>query len=311
MFAERTVLVLGAGASIPYGFPSGQQLVDKLILDPDDPDIRQARNEVNISPSQFDKFRTRLRDSACISIDAFMGNRPDLAEIGRLLIAEQLLVAEKSALSVFSRPDTNWYRQLVDLIAPNKEAVSKNQLTIVTFNYDRSLEFYLHRSLVARFNWTDEEVRQALSGLKIIHVHGSLGKLQWQAGSDAPIPFGTGEQRVSSNAILYASKGIKVIHEAEDTTLEFEAAKDALQHARYVFILGFGYHPLNLARLGLHAPFKSLAESSSIKGTALGMSPEQVEHFKLKQPHIGLLNFDWDILQFMRRCKVFLAATDD
>ena len=67
--------------------------------------------------------------------------------------------------------------------ALSDERVSSNEfsehaLSIITFNYDRSLEEYLYRVLGALYNRDAEELVQ---GLSIIHVHGDLGPLDWES----------------------------------------------------------------------------------------------------------------------------------
>lgn len=64
MIIEDTVLILGAGASIPYGLPSGEQLVDLLIhlLNPEPTDNEQRIKNI-LGAATFPA--SRKRDLSC------------------------------------------------------------------------------------------------------------------------------------------------------------------------------------------------------------------------------------------------------
>ena len=59
------------------------------------------------------------------------------------------------------------------------EEFGNNKLSIVTFNYDRSLEHYLLNSLMTLHGKTRDECAQALKKIPIVHVYGQLGEHQY------------------------------------------------------------------------------------------------------------------------------------
>ncbi|HSU53786.1 MAG TPA: hypothetical protein VLT36_06985, partial [Candidatus Dormibacteraeota bacterium] len=81
MIETPTVLILGAGASIPYGFPSGKELVGKVVggLNSTTTEFFQALRACNIAPNPQDlsKFSEALLFSQRLSVDAFLEYRTD------------------------------------------------------------------------------------------------------------------------------------------------------------------------------------------------------------------------------------------
>ncbi len=65
----------------------------------------------------------------------------------------------------------------VDSIEKFKE---RNKLTVITFNYDRSLEFYLFRSLKSKFDKHDADTADVFEEIKIKHVYGRLAPFYWE-----------------------------------------------------------------------------------------------------------------------------------
>ena len=104
MITKPTVFVLGAGASMPYGFPSGKQLVEhiseatrqkttSLPPIPDDSRYLISREAIqailvnNFGKLESEKFGNALYLSNQYSIDAFLEHRTEFAEIGKLAIS--------------------------------------------------------------------------------------------------------------------------------------------------------------------------------------------------------------------------------
>ncbi|MGH7216991.1 MAG: hypothetical protein ACREIG_07135, partial [Nitrospiraceae bacterium] len=53
----------------------------------------------------------------------------------------------------------------------------ENKLSLITFNYDRSLEFYLHRAIKRLWDLDDNEAAEVLKAVPIIHIHGKIDAL--------------------------------------------------------------------------------------------------------------------------------------
>ncbi len=171
MIVKDTVLILGAGASKPYGFPLGAELRDDVI---------RARHKIELdylleknmkfNHDYYAKFAEDLRTSGYSSVDAFLENRDDWIDIGKLAIAHKLILYEQNArLFPPNQPKDHWYECLWQkLSAESWKQFKKNRITIITFNYDRSLEHYLSAIIYNNFKIKPSAVTKALP---IIHVH--------------------------------------------------------------------------------------------------------------------------------------------
>jgi hypothetical protein len=93
---ESTVLVLGAGASSPYGFPLGATLVERIVFETSGNGhtlFRQLR-DCGEEPGTILSLGKALHLSGQPSIDAFLERRPDLLRVGKLAIAAALMPYE-------------------------------------------------------------------------------------------------------------------------------------------------------------------------------------------------------------------------
>jgi len=71
-----------------------------------------------------------------------------------------------------------WYRTLWDAFdLRSLDSFRRTPLTIITYNYDRSIEYALVRALQERFGGTFENCAAALDSIGPIHLHGQLGFL--------------------------------------------------------------------------------------------------------------------------------------
>ena len=106
MITTPTVLVSGQGPVWPYGFPSGKQLKDEVLVGPE-PQPSFANCHAGFEQQfkfEFRAFRNELRHSAQSSVDAFLEHRPDMLNIGKASIAYYLIQRETRNL-LFSLMD--------------------------------------------------------------------------------------------------------------------------------------------------------------------------------------------------------------
>lgn len=288
---KKTVLVLGAGASEPFGFPSSFELSRTIlgmkITFPED----ELWKTNDFSKTDIDEFRALFSHAGGSSIDEFLGHRQGydkMIKIGRTAIADALLPHEitDSLFSLRPNPNrptidrtANWYEPLFHLIAQERafEDLDLSWLSVVTFNYDRSFEQFMFVSIKsAHPGVKDVDVAKKIKKMKIIHVHGSLGQLPWQTSPkdttfityDAPRKRPDKAPRFPSELGLRAGKNIRIIYESQKVRREFVRAQKLLQDAARVLFLGFGFHPLNLERLAVQK-LKPLTLSGTIYGITL------------------------------------------
>jgi hypothetical protein len=143
----------------------------------------------------------------------------------------------------------------------------RNQLRIVTFNYDRSLEHYLFQAVRAAYGSPREECARQIGQIPIVHIYGTLGPLSWQQ-NDQAVDYG--RQSLDTRRLIRASMGIKTLHEGQENEAQqnFAQAHEWLKWADRVLFLGFGFHEDNVNRLAL---VKVLRRDQEVKGTCLGL----------------------------------------
>lgn len=277
MFHQPTVIILGAGASIPYHYPSGPDLktciVDSIFSPTGAPtetqEMAALRREAGFSDKKFEFFQQEFLQSPT-TIDEFLRWNERFQEIGKFVIAQRLLEIEYRQ-NVFrpNRSEGDWYGLFFSEMAHDPAQMKDNKLTIATFNYDRSFEHSLFTSIKSTYNnLPDGKVAALLSHIEIIHLHGDLGLLPWSMESDRatpvealfsgqqlkPIPRYPYGSQPSVERIKFAAEQIKVIHESSDDDEGFVKTRQRLQEAKYIFLWGMDYHSVNLSRLGFSRP---------------------------------------------------------
>lgn len=254
MIESPTVFVLGAGAHCSYGFPSGEQLkglvsqavqdslrqsqYESLLLMPS---MGTARDE-EVQPDRCKAFAHALSNAGQASIDAFLNaNRHQLGfqTIGKAGIAQVLLKYENTDIL---ESDDDWlnyvFRILLDGISSPSEFTTRNNISFITFNYDRLLESWLHHRIKYSFGIEDDPALQILREIPIYHVYGMLGQFPITDGSDP-------------TAWIRASNGIRTIFDVDHDEPVITAAKEVLSKAHSICLLGFGFHRENIEILNL------------------------------------------------------------
>ena len=275
MSHKRLVFVLGAGSSVPYGYPSGRELVQRIVTPgPGSPSFTATNR------SDFEAFREKLANCKARSIDAFLGRdkRRTFEDVGKLAIAETLIRCELHGRIFYDTVQDDWYEYVFNLCLADKTDIQDAQgldIAFVTFNYDRSLEHFLFTFLVNNFD-TDPVVVADIIGrcIPIVHVYGSLGPLPWQ---DATIGRAYSSV-ISPDIVQKAADSITILHQGKDDSEAFCQAHKLFEDADIIYILGFGYHSENMRRLKI--PFERLgghSASANVKplrifGTTFGLT---------------------------------------
>jgi hypothetical protein len=253
MIEKHTVLVLGAGASAPYDFPTAGELRDRIILElPDEHTFEEAKpgdsSEALVTCGHPKKhlahFREELLLSMQPSVDMFLEGRPDFIELGKDVIAAFLIPREDTRN--LGRPfGMHWYKYLFQRMGSRIGDVTDSLLSVITFNYDRSLEYFLFNTYQRAFGLSEKEAAQLLGSMPLVHVYGDLGKPAfWNARDGRPyVPERTPE------SIRRAASSIKIMDERTEESEEFQRAHEMIRNAEVLCFLGFGYHETNLARL--------------------------------------------------------------
>ncbi|MBN2020965.1 MAG: hypothetical protein JW749_12170 [Sedimentisphaerales bacterium] len=294
MIDKKTVFVLGAGASCPYGYPSGSQLREDICLrfknryieylNSAEPNYGAREDKISI----VDHFAKTFLKSRIQSIDLFLANNRRLASTGKYIIAFEILEIENKSHSLEQsyQLQQDWYLYLFNRFirgittGDRLPDFSNGKIGFITFNYDRSLENLLYESLRNSFNDIPEhEIYRCLKSIEIIHVYGQIAPLQWQNQADY-VGYGT---PLNEALLKKISCNIKTIYEEEKTSA-LEDAHDMLEAAERVFFLGFGYAPENMEILKLP---RIISKTSKFYGTAFGLESREIQDI-FKRVHDGL-----------------------
>ena len=298
MITTKTVFVLGAGASQPYGLPLGSELFQFIIRDfSTNSQIRnEFLNTTAFSQRHVDTFIKTMKFSGFTSVDAFLEKREEFVDIGKAVLAVELLKQESH--DILWTASRNWMQYLYGKMATQRlEDFGQNAVAFITYNYDRALETFLHTSLMNSHGRNEEECKAALAHVGIVHLHGRLGYLPWQTDKGG-IPFG---QNVMTKQIIDAcQRELRIVHEnVEDRNIEFNQARRLLYEAKRIYFLGFGWAPQNVERLNYGEMKPQIAE-----GTALGLT--QKEQGAIRDQLKGKMTLqDMDCLTFLRERGVW------
>ena len=286
----KTTLVIGAGASVPYGFPTGAALIRNIVT--------RAKSVSAESPlsQQYRDLAAALEASGCNSIDAFLQYRTEYIPVGKLLIALEIYESEsRSDVNLFESSKTDWIRILFNQILENP-----NTIKIVSFNYDRVFQHKLLTMCEAR-KFASDKTTDILRRSEVVHAHGRLMHLpmekvflnlpeQRRSFYDG---YGLFFQSADATKIEYLDQrkndivnGFKIIGESIQN---IEATQDAIAWAERVIFLGFGFHRENLNSLGIMARGGA---SKILVGTALGMTKNAWDDVERTLPGIKLFNTD-------------------
>ena len=294
MIKTSTVLVLGAGASMGYGFPSGIKLkaeICKAIRTGQGPIYKDLELSANAEIVQ--QFYQNLLLSSEMSIDAFLEHNKEYYKIGVRAIASILLRKElhnglfENWIDKWLDADNNenhWYQLLFSKLNAPFEDFQKNKLTIITFNYDRSLEYFLLKSMISKYaNQLPEEVIKKLRNIPILHMYGKLGSLPDYDLDGDFVPYNLFEIDAKHRDEIYnASNNIVTIHQAEQLEATIKEAQKYMLEAKRIFFLGFGYDKTNMERLFFSDGENLLADrlGGQCFGTAYGLSPHHLGYLQ-------------------------------
>jgi hypothetical protein len=279
MLRTRTTLIVGAGASAELQFPSNAELLARVIQGYDfkrtasDTSTRDGQlllrniyklaERLNKKVEEVAAAAERLRNACRLgrSIDTVLeqyDHDPLVVACGKLAITFFLGQAEarsnlkdaprlEGELPLQGKIAEYWIYQLGQLITSgvprSRIGQTLEQLTIINFNYDRSIEHFLPYALVMAYGIDLKEAQQVVADkLDIVHPHGAIGRLPWQTG-DAPQAEWGVEQPWNIHAIAAQLKSLN------ERSADRNALRDirlSVASAKRLVFLGFGFQPQNV-----------------------------------------------------------------
>lgn len=319
MFTNKTVFVLGAGASWHYGYPTGEGLVENVIswadrfsaycverlksgdVEREVPDYVAEKPEYRNESRQEGWKKTReecqllidrLRTVRPLLIDHFLAWNESLRPIGKLMIAAAILECERiwtrekanqNRRAIYANnpvppsPDDvkrldikkyrdDWYRFVVHKLAygcGRSSDLLTNKVRFITFNYDASLEYHLFRALTAIDLFEQADVERFLGEDRTVHIYGSVHSgipsdndmIDEDAAKKLGDPFTSpfGSRKALLDRCWNAAQNLRTIepHDKEQDEAALRRARQWIDEAAVLYILGYGFDASNNRRIGL------------------------------------------------------------
>ena len=176
-------------------------------------------------------------------------------------------------------------------------------VSIITFNYDRSLEYYLLTVMRTHIR-VEEEAFTLTKNLPIVHVYGQLGLPDYYRHNRAR-PY---RSEVSPPIIATCLSSMFLFTEGSKQVRQYFRSEQGLidqyvRQAENLCFLGFGYNETNLRRLGIDENFTG----DKILGTAYGLGADERKRVRdrLGIPDSNLGGPNEGILDFLKNHAVF------
>jgi hypothetical protein len=308
MIKNKTVIVVGAGASKEVNLPTGNELMQIIahMLNININQSYQLTSGDNIigesiriaagleSPrgetiDQYIQAAWRIRDAMpqSISIDNFLDAHQEdkkLVFCGKLAIVRAILQAERSSLLYYDTrnrdehmkfPDisSTWFASLFRLLTencrPDQIEERFSHIEFVVFNYDRCLEHFLHNSLMNYYGFESEKAAEVVCKIKVFHPYGTVGTLPW-CKSDKAINYGA---IPSSEQLIDLARQINTFTEGTDPkSSEIINIRQSIAKSTIVLFLGFAYHRQSLEIIQNREKSHYKLTKVHYYGTALGIS---------------------------------------
>ncbi len=280
------LFIIGAGASVPYGFPCGKELVEKIERLFIDGEFKKKvlgttlrlkdgnKGENLIDLKLLRKIIEEMKAFSMESIDDFIRNRTDQGyeynfAIKRV-IAAIILYYEQNFRKIETenkdkKMDYGWIGFLCNYLDRNEDGFPVNfvKSKFLTFNYDRVFEHIIFRYLtITKRDDNNLAIEEINSSGNIIHMYGYLGTLD-------SIEFGT--ERIDNSV----PKNLETVWDNTNNQYKKLRVMEYISRCERIFFLGFGYLLENLKTLGIEEG-SNILNGKHIRGTAFGLSNDRV-----------------------------------
>lgn len=303
MFKSKTLFIVGAGASAEVDLPLADRLKTSIASKVDirfEDDGRQVSGDKKIAAAlrqyvgnnntglnNLDSYfhAGRMIGDAmpqAISIDNYIDAHRKNSMIdlcGKIGIVSAILEAEQASRLKyreerlekmnFQKLEKTWYTNFFRLAT---EEVSKEDvwrafenISFITFNYDRCIEHFLLNALLNYYGFTEEDACAIIENIDIHHPYGAVGCLPWQNG-DKKIQFGA---QLGIQNLLSIAAQIKTFTERVEEEDTLTLLRQHVQEADTIVFLGFAFHPQNMTLLAPEGPSKARRIFATAKGISV------------------------------------------
>ncbi|WP_412777039.1 hypothetical protein [Thalassospira lucentensis] len=346
MFNKKTLFVVGAGASFEFGLPLGDKLKDIISQRlrsgghtlwgetvSDSQITRQLRTLETVEDGGRGRYFAAANEISrglplAISIDNFIdahrGN-VDVERCGKIAIFHSILQAERESKLFFedvfdvrnidvSPLKNSWivslFRMATEGVAREELKKSFENLSFISFNYDRCIAHFFETALRIYYGLEREEAAEIVGGIPILHPYGSLGPLVNDSGEK--LEFGADIERTETHRLY---QRIRTFTE-QITSEETLQISNQLSVTEQLIFVGFGYHRQNLKLL----EFGPIGHRMKVLGTAYMVSEPNTKVItneikgllrKAQMPHTSqdpIIRNDMDCSQLLQSYQRMLTS---
>lgn len=274
MIRTKTAFILGPGASTELHMPGPAELLERIAQALDF--ARATANQMTRDTAAIVRHVGKLAERMNKPEDALFraGQRiHTAAKIGRSI--EQVIEQNnddplveafgKLALAVFTLQSENrsslratpqgnaalplqtgdyWLIELGKLLTAglprSRLEKAMSDVSIISFNYDRSVEHFLPYAFATAYGMTLQEAQRIVTGkLRFFHPYGCVGRLPWQGGDMPDVDWGN-EQPWNMAAL---SAQLRLFDQAMADRRGLAALRAAVGEASRIVFLGFDFSP--------------------------------------------------------------------
>jgi len=261
------------------GLYTGDPKVRRVIFD-------MAGRETGGELTPYLHAARRVRDASSFgrSIDNVLHQSDDplVSRIGKIAIANEILKAEAESLFQDGLPldmeqaipeiAKTWLLPLAQILTTDVTVTNVAEifahLSIITFNYDRSLELFLPEMLRRVYGLDSPLCHEIARKVPIHHPYGQVGQL---TSTHQTVGWGQDNERLEEIALY-----LRTFAESTDEDDALQAIRDQVAEAEVIVFLGFGFHRQNMQLL---APTTQMNVRRLI-GTSLDQPSPAVEVIK-------------------------------
>lgn len=233
---------------MPYGFPSGADLKRQILDIHNIREDNQKLLELGFDAGVLGEFQRRFQASHLASIDLFLKQWPAFADLGKSCIAACIGRVESTFARKFLDSNASlgdWYPMLWNALADVAESdFHSNNLSVITFNYDRSLEIFLSFAYANTYNISPSAAQfKFAQTVNIHHVYGDLGALTTATRDSFELGI-----EFSAADLKACQTSIRVIGDRAQEAIRAKCG-DLIATADRVCFLGFGFAPENIVAI--------------------------------------------------------------
>lgn len=289
---DGAVFIIGAGASKPYGFPTGAELMEEIAnLEHHHPDNKATPSEstefrflaklkqLGYSFEDLEKFTFELLSTGASSIDEFLQSfSPDDKHfrLGQYLI--YFLISKRESSFVLRKSD--WIEVLIKYLMDLKyrdKFLDKPPL-FISFNYDNFLKNKIEFNVQTMYRVKDYQFNN------IIHVYGQTSGLNYTQRPTEVNKVDNFDEISSHAKQISLIRGANQNLASDSTILKI---RQSISEAKKIIILGYGFNKFNNRILFQgESKLKDLVFNNKVIGTGMGLTDGEIAliHQHAKRP---------------------------